>query len=1062
MKVRLIGILAAGLGIALAASAQTKGDEEFAASFEVRPDAIVDGAPMGFGFSLKANPRYAEGPLDFKIDAGPVVIGPKELVSGFDTAFRTGLWHHVAVAYRQKGNTAHVWVDGELVGVGHTETQTPPPAQAFLDAPKARDDFPGEIRNVRIWKSIPADGELLPESVLEPIRRANLAHEASLVPGYEGRDPVSGILPFAIDRHGREKHVPFRTPSDAKALKEVRMAAAQGEIEDASFVLLPFRDFTDVDVSVTDLKGPAGTVPATCFDVRLVKCWLQCRGGWCNFYTQGQNYPTLTPELLVHDDRLMTVDPKTHRNMLRISYPDGEASVSVSTPEDTKLTTGFNFNLEPVQDAAKLVPFSLKAGRSRQLWLTLRCPEEKKDGVYRGAVTVCSGGKTLCEIPLVLTVHPFRLPLAHCHHEPERPFLATWMWHGNLSDKLSGYGGPGGNLEKAELRFYAELRNMAEHNCGYPWALVPPPSASNILDFASLQLEFMKQAGCEMRPLFGGIGAGGDLAYRASSDQSALDMTLEKSRQDFAAEMNGYTNSLRRLTSFVEEKVGHREIVYYALDEAKADYIRRSFPSFAALNYFGGISFTTTGDAASAAFMTDFNDMPGGFDLVKGVARFNRKEIRKWHASGARVFCYGSPHSGPECPDIWRRDKGLGAYFSNLDGVNEYIWYEAAHIWNDFIYNSGYRNFCMVYPTADGVIDTVQWEAEREGLDDIRYFSYLNRLAAIALDASDAALVNEGRRAVQWMELVDWEGGDLDAFRLEAARRIVTLTEALSRAGLDKKLALDYPSRPQAFSAILPEPQADAKAAALCAQADAYAKVGACDIAVRFYTKAAEKDEDRESRQKVWTAAGDAALAYRDVQQARECYQRAEANVKIAQLALWPDRIGWKPSEKELQKVERTIWSHGDATSKIMFLNALHEAGQTDRALTLAMQMHDSVEHSKAPGAGEIRTQTARLAASILEARGEMRKASIWYQNASVDEWPPCSKMMYQAAECARKAKDYTRAIDCYTKVMSNLTGEAAGARKPLEERVREISALLRNDLKKEDEYDDGGLTLDE
>ena len=31
-----------------------------------------------------------------------------------------------------------------------------------------------------------------------------------------------------------------------------------------------------------------------------------------------------------------------------------------------------------------------------------------------------------------------------------------------------------------------------------------------------------------------------------------------------------------------------------------------------------------------------------------------------------------------------------------------------------------YKNFCMVQPTSDGVIDTIQWEAAREGIDDMR------------------------------------------------------------------------------------------------------------------------------------------------------------------------------------------------------------------------------------------------------------------------------------------------------------------------------------------------------
>ena len=1068
----LVFLSAVAASVAVAAvAAEAPSGEEFAASFEVRPDAIVDGAPIGFGFSLKSVlSRYVEGSLDFKMPAGPVLMGPKDLLSGCDAAFRTGLWHHVAVAYRQKGNTAHVWVDGELVGVGHTETANPPSAQVFLDAPRAKDDFPGEVRNVRTWKNIPSEEELLPKAVLDPIRKANLAFEARQIPGYDGREPASGLLPVGIDRHARGKHMPFQTPPDATVLKELRVAAAQGEIEDASFMVLPFRDFADVDVRVSDLKGPEGMVPASCFDVRLVKCWLQSRYGWSNFYTAGLDCPTLTPELLVHDDRLVTVDPKTHQNVLRISYPDGDAFVPVSRMEDPKTCEGFNFNLEPVRDAEKLLPFALRAGHSRQLWLTLRCPEDARGGDYRGTVTVLAGGKTLCEVPLLLKVHPFRLPLAHCHYAPELPFLTTWMWHGNLPDKLKGYGGPGGSLEKAQRRFYAELRNMAEHNCGYPWALLPPPSATSTLDLASMQLEYMKLAGCEMRPLFGGVGAGGDLAYRASTDPKALDMSIPESRKAFEAEMAHYTNLLERQAAFVESRVGHREVVGCAFDEAKADYIRRSFPSFAALNHFGGLSFTTSGDEQSAAFMTDLNDMADGFDLVNRVPKFNRRRIRRWHAGGARVVTYASPHSGPECPDIWRRGRGLGGYFADTDGINEYMWYESQHIWNEFLYGAAYRGFCMVYPTADGVLDTVQWEALREGIDDIRYFSYLNRLAKVAQGAKEASLVAEARRIVQWMELADWEGGNLDALRFGAAERIVTLTAALERAGLGKQLVLDYPAKAQPFRPILPEPPAKASAKELRTKAKALVEAGACDLAVKFYSAAAACETDRDQQLDDWAAAGDAALAYRDRAMAFACYEKAESPVKKALLTLWPDRIGWQPSAKDLARAEQVIWNQGKGADKVRLLQAMSAAGLDDRVLKLSTQMHDSMRNSKTPGAGEMRTQSARLAAAIYEKRGEMNKAANWYESASADEWPPCSTMMYNAAECARKAGNYTKAIDCYSKVMGQYgkKGDNAWRYEQMRKRVEEISKILRSKTKSpqgmglEGESETEGLSLDE
>jgi len=86
---------------------------------------------------------------------------------------------------------------------------------------------------------------------------------------------------------------------------------------------------------------------------------------------------------------------------------------------------------------------------------------------------------------------------------------------------------------------------------------------------------------------------------------------------------------------------------------------------------------------------------------------------------------------------------------------------------------------CFVYPAADGVIDTIQWEGFREGVDDVRYLSTLlkamglsNRLDEIRTSPK-AKLVQETR---QWLEDLD-PFADLDALREEMARRTAMLLE---------------------------------------------------------------------------------------------------------------------------------------------------------------------------------------------------------------------------------------------------------------------------------------------
>jgi hypothetical protein len=66
----------------------------------------------------------------------------------------------------------------------------------------------------------------------------------------------------------------------------------------------------------------------------------------------------------------------------------------------------------------------------------------------------------------------------------------------------------------------------------------------------------------------------------------------------------------------------------------------------------------------------------------------------------------------------------------------------------------------MAYPTVDGVVDTVQWEGYREGVDDTRYLATLLR----AIDRSPPGRRSDADAARRWLNDLDIDG-DLDAIR---------------------------------------------------------------------------------------------------------------------------------------------------------------------------------------------------------------------------------------------------------------------------------------------------------
>ena len=110
-------------------------------------------------------------------------------------------------------------------------------------------------------------------------------------------------------------------------------------------------------------------------------------------------------------------------------------------------------------------------------------------------------------------------------------------------------------------------------------------------------------------------------------------------------------------------------------------------------------------------------------------------------------------------------------YQAHFDGTKNNTWGDS---WLDFYSPYGYH-IRMIYPTRDGVIDTLQWEGFREGIDDVRYATSLRRAAAAAMADGDAARAAAARQALAWLDAVDAGSADLDALRLEMVNWILRM-----------------------------------------------------------------------------------------------------------------------------------------------------------------------------------------------------------------------------------------------------------------------------------------------
>ena len=569
---------------------------------------------------------------------------------------------------------------------------------------------------------------------------------------------VAGAAARAVDGLGFDcyvvpaissiKRLPDSVPTDGRKGTRLRVIAARGEYEPASFVLVPTRQVARLELKASALAGKGGRVPAANVDIKVVKCWYQAGTAWFSYFAD----PTrrvLTPELLLHDETLVKVDRTSHDNYLRVDYPEGPQYVWVSYPQKAETGRKFNHNTEPVADSPALKPVRLVPGENKQIWVTVRAPADAAAGLYRGTIALAADGRKVGEMTLELRVLPFELPPPKTYYDLTKDYYASMYNHCSIDEHVKDNGG---DWELAGRKLLAEYVNMREHNLLYP--LIRGYRHDKRKQFVR-KLEVMKEAGLPARPVFGAVWAGTYGGWKQT------DKRFEEFRRN-----------VDEAWSAVKAVLGHTDIYAWGWDEPGYTTVIAQRRFWRYIHQKGGRIFSTgkPWHLRWAGHAEDFMNHGGWL---------GRDEATRWHAVGARVSSYAAPHTGPENPEFMRRAHGMGIYKAGQDGTFNYMWYEhPPNIWNEFGRGS-YRAFCMVYPTRTGVIDTLAWEGYREAIDDVRYATLLKTLAARAVAAGGVEKLYAGRKAIRWLEEFDEKTGDLNTMRLEMIDRILKLRAIL-------------------------------------------------------------------------------------------------------------------------------------------------------------------------------------------------------------------------------------------------------------------------------------------
>ncbi len=573
-----------------------------------------------------------------------------------------------------------------------------------------------------------------------------------------GQKEDKGYVYYVVDALSNIKRTAEVYPVDGKLGGALQFIAAQDEYEPASLVMYPFRDATEVELTPGPLTGPKGTIPASALDLKVVKIWYQAGNAWHSYFANASERQRI-PELLLNDENLVTVDRKNEENYLRIKTPQGkERNLWISAPADAYEPLNTNRNL--VKDADTLLPFLLRKGEFKQIWATLHAPADA-EGIYSGAIRVRLDGQDAGAIPVEVRVLPFRLPQPKTWYDSNAAFFAGSYNNVVLADYVRDNGG---NTENAEKRVRAEYDSFRRHNLLYPLMRSRGPhTKKEDIAFIHRQAELYKECGLGTEALFDGVNgvpSYGDL-------KKLRDLGPEANLADCLPPAS-WGDIIREEHAFMQRLFGPKTTIYcFGWDEPSMWIIRAERGPFKFL-HDSGLKVISTGNnrhLANAGFNEDFVNYGG---------RFSKADAEIWHHAHSKITAYADPHTGIENPDFVRRTHGLRPYLNNGDGTLNYM--VCGSDWNDFVgTNYNFRAFNWIYPGTFRPIETIQYEAFREAVDDVRYATLLKEYAEKAIAGGKSENVYKGRAALLYLAQLNPEKCDLNTARIEMIRHILEL-----------------------------------------------------------------------------------------------------------------------------------------------------------------------------------------------------------------------------------------------------------------------------------------------
>ncbi|MGB2821760.1 MAG: hypothetical protein WBF17_12315, partial [Phycisphaerae bacterium] len=467
--------------------------------------------------------------------------------------------------------------------------------------------------------------------------------------------------------------------------------------------------------------------------------------------------------------RYMHVRP--NYSLFGIYYHAPDILMSLRDGEDPHLSLGTN----------------LTAGENLRVWITVRVGPFTRPGLYSGVATVspCGDWQRAAEVPIRFRVLPIKL------QKDQSIVYGTYYHHPyDMAQRARDEFSRRWWRRKAELEF----ADMAAHGLNAFVSAIGgrmDKSGRWIMDFDSLgaKIDLARRHGFD-KPIICHIPTPVVWAkHMTGSMGSHLRLVKELPPKGFFDDMTAMVKAI---------EAGRRrrqwpELLYYPIDEPGRGEapIRLMVEVLKAIKRAGGVRTYVTADPAHEAFapMRPYVDVwccqPFSLTRDEVLADMQKRGVEYWcypnHVAGENDH---TPVAGA------RMTYGFGLWRSGFRALTPWI-YQAvvSDQWN---YLDGSAMDFFNRTADDGSpIPCMLWEAYREGIDDMRYVTTLQRWIERAREAGLRRQADEADAELKFVwDSIDvqekykydglWEPETFDVYRWIIAKQIMKLQEAVN------------------------------------------------------------------------------------------------------------------------------------------------------------------------------------------------------------------------------------------------------------------------------------------